>query len=164
MVEVQIAGVGKRTLIEVFGTVFPVMLCESIRGFMELFSSHGLPEKKASAEYVMKKADCVEAEMWDMILGPEMWNIFSSTLGDMDIKYLPLLFTKLCEVEGDEFCEFLEEVFGKTKRGQEIMQEFVSEVADEIDYEEFEDSLGMKNTDKNMIADEYLTPEDLDLI
>ena len=32
------------------------------------------------------------------------------------------------------------------------------------DYEEFEDSLGMKNTNKNMIADEYLTPEDLDLI
>ena len=135
-----------------------------IPGFMELFSSHGLPEKKTSAEYIMKKVDCVESEMWDMILGPEMWNIFSSALGDMDMKYLPLLFTKLCEMEGDEFCEVFEEVLGKTKRGQELMHEFVLEVTDEIDYEEFEDSLGMKNMDKNMIADEYLTPEDLDLL
>ncbi len=164
MVDVRIAGVGKRTLIEAYGTTFPVMLCESIRGFMELFSSHGLPEKKAAAEYVMKKADCVESEMWDMILGPEMWNIFSSAVGDMDIKYLPSLFTKLCELSGDEFCEIMQEVFGKTKNGKAIMEEFVSDVMDEIDYEEFEDSLGMKNTSKNMIADEYLTPEDLDLI
>jgi hypothetical protein len=62
------------------------MLCESIRGFIELFSSHGLPEKKTSAEYVMKKCACVEAEYWNMVLGPEMWNMFVSSLGDMDIK------------------------------------------------------------------------------
>ena len=164
MVEVRIAGPGKRTLIESFGTVFPVMLCESIRGFMELFSSHGLPEKKASAEYVMKKADCVDAEMWAMILGPEMWNIFTSPLGDMDMKYMPLMFTNLCELEGKEFCAVMAEVFGKTKRGKEIMEKFVADVMDEIDYEDFQDSLGMKNMEKNMIADQYLTPEDLDLL
>ena len=164
MVDVRITGPGKRTLIETFATTFPVMLCESIRGFMELFSSHGLPEKKTSAEYVMKKTDCVEAEMWNMILGPGMWDIFSSTLGDMDIKYLPLLFTNFSELGGDEFCEITEEVFGKTRRGKEVMQELVEEVMDEIDYEDFEDSLGMKNTSKNMISDEYLTPEELDLI
>ena len=164
MVEVKLCGPGKRTLIEAFGTTFPVMLCESIRGFMELFSSHGLPEKKSSAEYVMKKADFVEAEMWCMILGPEMWNIFSDSFGDMDVKYLPLLFTKLSELPGEEFCEMMAEVFGKTRRGKEMMMELVDEVIDEIDYEDFEDSLGMKNTKKNMISDEYLTPEDLDLI
>lgn len=164
MVEVRIAGPGKRTLIESFGTVFPVMLCESVRGFMELFSSHGLPEKKASAEYVMKKADCVEAEMWAMILGPEMWNIFASTIGDMDMKYMPLLFTNLCKLDGDEFCEIMQEVLGRTKNGKSIMEDFVANVMDEIDYEDFEDALGMKNMEKNMISDEYLTPEDLDLI
>ena len=164
MVEVRIAGPGKRTLIESFGTVFPVMLCESIRGFMELFSSHGLPEKKVSAEYVMKKADCVEAEMWAMILGPEMWNIFASTIGDMDMKYMPLLFTNLCKLDGDEFCEIMQEVLGRTKNGKSIMEDFVANVMDEIDYEDFEDALSMKNMDKNMISDEYLTPEDLDLI
>ena len=55
MVNVRISGPGKRPLIESYGTVFPVMLCESIRGFMELFSTHGLPEKKELAEYIMKK-------------------------------------------------------------------------------------------------------------
>ena len=45
-----------------------------------------------------------------------------------------------------------------------MMMSIVGEVVNEIDYDDFEDALGMKNTDKNMISDEYLTPEDLDLI
>ena len=164
LVEVRMSGIGKRTLVESFGTIFPVMLCESIRGFMELFSSHGLPEKKTSAEYVMKKCDCVEAEVWNMILGPEMWNIFVSTLGDMDIKYLPLLFTRINELDADEFCEIMEEVFGKTKNGKGIMEDFVADVIDEIDYEDFEDSVAMKNVNKNLISEKYMTVEELDAI
>ena len=164
MVDVRISGPGKRPLIESFGTVFPVMLCESIRGFMELFSTHGLPDKKSSAEYIMKKTDCVEGEMWNMILGPEMWNIFSESVGDLDIKYLPLLFTRLSELNVDEFTEIMQEVFGRTRSGKEMMQKFVENVVDEIDYEDFEDSIGMKNLNKNMISDAYLTPEDLDLL
>ena len=164
MVNVRISGPGKRPLIESYGTVFPVMLCESIRGFMELFSTHGLPEKKELAEYIMKKTDCVEGEMWNMILGPEMWNIFSESVGDLDIKYLPLLFTRLSELNADDFTEIMQEVLGKTRIGRDMMKEFVGNVVDEIDYEDFEDSLGMKNLQKNMISDEYLTPEELDLI
>ena len=164
LVEVHMAGIGKRTLIESYGTIFPIMLCESIRGFMELFSSHGLPEKKTSAEYVMKKCDCVEAEYWNMVLGPEMWNMFVSSLGDMDIKYLPLLFTRLNELDADEFCEIMQEVFGNTKNGKAIMEDFVANVMDEVDYEDFEDSVAMKNMNKNLISEKYMTVEDLDAI
>ena len=164
MVEARITGPGKRTLIESFGTTFPVLLCESIRGFMELFSSHGLPKKKTSADYVMKKTDNVESEYWNMVLGPEMWNIFMSGIGNMDLKYLPLLFTNISEMDGAEFCDVMAEIFGKTKRGKEILGSFVEEVTDELDYEDFKDSLGLKNMNKNMISDGYLTPEDLDVI
>lgn len=164
MVEVHVAGVGMRTLVESYGTIFPVLLCESIRGFMELFSSHGLPNKKTSAEYVMKKCDCVEAEVWNMILGPEMWNMFVSVMGDMDIKYLPMLFTRISELDAEEFCEIMQEVFGKTRNGKAIMEELVAEVVDEIDYEDFEDSVAMKNMRKNLIAEKYMTVEELDAI
>jgi hypothetical protein len=58
----------------------------------------------------------------------------------------------------------MQEVLGRTKNGKSIMEDFVANVMDEIDYEDFEDALSMKNMDKNMISDEYLTPEDLDLI
>ena len=102
--------------------------------------------------------------MWNMILGPEMWNIFSESVGDLDIKYLPLLFTRLSELNADDFTEIMQEVLGKTRIGRDMMKEFVGNVVDEIDYEDFEDSLGMKNLQKNMISDEYLTPEELDLI
>jgi hypothetical protein len=75
-----------------------------------------------------------------------------------------LLFTRLSELNADDFTEIMQEVLGKTRIGRDMMKEFVENVVDEIDYEDFEDSLGMKNLQKNMISDEYLTPEELDLI
>ena len=112
----------------------------------------------------MKKTDNVESEYWNMVLGPEMWNIFMSGIGNMDLKYLPLLFTNISEMDGAEFCDVMAEIFGKTRRGKEILGSFVEEVMDELDYEDFKDSLGLKNMNKNMISDGYLTPEDLDVI
>lgn len=164
MVFVKMTGIGERTLIESYGTVFPVLLCESIRGFMELFAAHGLPKRKDAAEYVIKKSDFAEAELWDMIIGPGMWELFTESIGSVEMKYLPLLFTRLSELPGDEFSEIMQEVFGATRRGKEIMGEFVEEVMEDLEYEDFEDSLAMKNTKKNMIVSEYMSPEELDLL
>lgn len=164
LVEVRIAGVGKRTLIESYGKIFPVMLSESIRGFMELFASHGLPEKKESADYVMKKADNVENDVYNMIIAQGVWNdVFSPLINDMGMKYLPLWFTRICELPGNEFCETMAEVFAGTSLGKSFIENTISEIIDEVDYDEFEDSLAMKNMNKNMISDSYLTPEDLDM-
>lgn len=165
LVEVRVAGVGKRTLIESYGTIFPVLLSESIRGFLELFASHGLPENKEAAEYIMKKTDNVESDVYNMIVGPGIWaDVFLPLFDEVSIKYLPLWFTKISELDGGEFCEIMQEVFGNTRSGTDIMQDLMRNVVDEIDYEDFEDSLAMKNMNKNMISDEYLTPEELDLI
>ncbi len=164
MVDVRITGVGKRTLIESTGIIFPVLLCESIRGFMELFSSHGLPEIKEHAEFVLKKTDCVEGEMWNMILGPGLWEKFSQSIEDMDLAYFPLFFTRLSEIDGEDFCEIMEEVFAGTQRGEDILSDIYSEVTDEVDYDDFMDTIQMKNTEKNMISEKYLKPEDLDTI
>ena len=163
MVFVKVGGVGERTLVEAYGTVFPIMLCESIKGFMELFSSHGLPRKKEAAEYVMKKTDFAQAEVWDSILGPGMWGVLSETLGDLDMKYFPLLFTRLSEMPGTEFIPFMQEVFANTRKGKEEMSDFVESVIEELEYEDFEDGLAMKNVNKNMIS-EYFSPEELDTL
>ena len=100
-----------------------------------------------------------------MIVGPGIWtDVFLPLFDEVSIKYLPLWFTKISELDGGEFCEIMQEVFGNTRSGADIMQDLIHNVVDEIDYEDFEDSLAMKNMNKNMISDEYLTPEELDLI
>jgi hypothetical protein len=44
------------------------------------------------------------------------------------------------------------------------MEDFVANVMDEVDYEDFEDSVAMKNMNKNLISEKYMTVEDLDAI
>ena len=77
------------------GVVFPVLLSELIRGFMELFSAHGLPKERDRAEYVLKKADYLKAEPWQMRIGPYMWNIFTGYFEDTDTGDMPYIYQTL---------------------------------------------------------------------
>ena len=42
-VEVELGRVGEKTVINAQGIIFPFLLNETLRGFFELFASHGLP-------------------------------------------------------------------------------------------------------------------------
>ena len=50
--------------------IFPILLTESIRGILELSASFGLPDEQDLSNQVMKIADSLEYEPWDMRLGP----------------------------------------------------------------------------------------------
>lgn len=160
-VRVKLGSPGERTTIESYGDIFPVLLAESIRGFMELFASHGLPQEKSAAEFVMKKADFAAAEPWDMRLGPVMWNTIVNNVGDLETKYLPAFFMKLTELDGDNFARVMSEILSETKEGETILHSIADEAKEEIDYEDFEDSLSQKNLDKNMMTDEYIRADEL---
>ena len=162
-VRVKLGAPGERTTIESYGNIFPVLLAESIRGFMELFASHGLPKDKAMADFIVKKADFAAAEPWDMRLGPVMWKSITDNIGNLETRYLPAFFTKLTELDGDNFAAVMAEILGETEYGGEILQSMADEVRDEIDYEDFEDDIAMKNLDKNMLSDEYLRPDELEI-
>ena len=64
---------GEVPIIEAKAWVFPVLIHEIVKGVMELLSSHGLPQDEKIREYVIGKADYVEAEPWDMRMGPAIW-------------------------------------------------------------------------------------------
>lgn len=163
LVRVNLGNGIKRTAIEAYGKNFPILLCESIRGFMELFASHGLPEEKSEAEFVMKKADFLAAEPWDMRLGPVMWKSLVSAIGGVESTFLPSIFMKLTSLPATDFFHIMSEILAETEEGDEIMSSIAEEAKHDIDYDDFCDTLAQKNMDKNMIADEYLSESDLDM-
>ena len=159
-VEVKLGSPEHRTEIKSQGIVFPLLLGETIRGFMELFSAHGLPKDKDKARYILRKADFLMAEPWDLRLGVPLWEKISKNIDDT--RTIPFLFTHICELDCKDFNSLLKEVFANTKKGNETIRNLVEEIKHKREYSEFIQNIQRKNVDTSLISDGYFTPEELD--
>lgn len=155
-VEVHLGMENEKTLINVDGIIFPYVLNELIRGLFELFSSHGLPNDNKKAEYIIKQADFLLAEPWDLRIGVPLWNILNSQ--KMETKIMPYFFTLLCELPVDEFNDKLREVFAKTKKGKQIIEDLVNQAKE---FYNDNDIPQMPNNSENVLNDGYLSLDDL---
>lgn len=162
VVNVSLGNDENKSTIQVQAIIFPILLSESIKGFMELFVSHGLPNKKEMASYVIKKADFLLAEPWDMRLGKTLWNILYEAMGEIEISVLPNIINDIVELPCHDFFDLMKEIFGKTKRGREMISDIITNTIHDVEYHDFEQDLIQKRNDNNsIISDEYFTPEEL---
>ena len=58
--------------IKVRAAMFPVLVHELIKGVMEIFAIQGMPE--VGAREIMSSEDTPEKEIWDLRLGPSIWD------------------------------------------------------------------------------------------
>ena len=154
-VEVHLGGVGEKTTIKAQGIIFPLLLQETIKGLFELFSAHGLPSNKEKAMFVVKKADFVLAEPWDLRFGVTLWNkIFG---GVEDTNMIPYMFTSLIKQSNEEFSASVKEILSNTKKGNEIIDQLMSDAEYDNGYQQFTNRINAKNIDKSLIKDSYFT-------
>ena len=157
-VEVHLGGVGERTTIKAQGIIFPLLLQETIKGLFELFSAHGLPQNKEKAVYVVKKADFVLAEPWDMRFGVGLWNLIFGRIEDTNM--IPYMFTKLIKMPTEEFNAAVKEILSKTKKGDEIINTLMQAAEYDNGYQQFTNRINAKNVDKSLIQDSYFNGAD----
>lgn len=167
-VDVRLGNDIQQSTIDAKGIIFPIMLNESIKGFLELFAAHGLPEKKEDALYVIKKADFLLAEPWDMILGKPLWDMLINkikSISDNPIEIgLPFIFTEIVSLSVDEFHSFMKEIFANTKKGKSLIKNMIDFILHEKNKDDFNDYLNNKNSNISIIEDEeYFLPEELNL-
>ena len=115
------------------GVNFPVLVHEIIKGVMEVFSLHGLPED-GSAQDVIASEDTLEKEVWDIRLGPGIW----SRVRDMFPEEILLdenqrelqnyLLMAIFKLEARNFLVFFKEVLEGTERGQSMMNQLMDGV------------------------------------
>lgn len=148
------------------GIVFPILLSETIKGILELSISHGLPEDKTKAMYVISKSDFKLAEIWDMRIGVPLWNLIAEeieSLGynaeEIGINFI-LMYLSMMDV--NDFNKSMKEIFAKTKKGKEILKSLLDEISYNKEKDDFDDYLFKKNSELNIINDEDLfLPEEL---
>lgn len=135
--------------------IFTTLLYETVKGVMELLSSHGLPDDRTSAEYIIGQADFLLAENWDKRFGVGMWDILMDTIKHENMNILPAAFVELISIPTDNFDKVMREVFAKTKKGKQIIEDLVSGISTDSKFNEIDNSLSVDNDE------EFFTPEEL---
>ena len=137
---------------------FPVLIHELVKGVMEILSAHGLPKEPGVAKYAMGKADFMNAETWDMRLGPPIWEKFLESIPPEHFALKHHVYIELVALPVDEFNEVMREIMLGTRSGKAKVQEIIDEVIDELKSDEFDDAMS------HISDDDFFTPEDLDNI
>ena len=168
-VEVKLGKNGKKTEIHSQGVIFPYLLRDTFRGLLELFSAHSLPKNSKKAMYIIKKADFLVAEPWDLRLGKGFVDMLHDSLTKKYQTHLlfkpskiPFFFSRLCQLKTDEFNSVMKNFLLGTKKGNIIAKEMDAEITHNIDYQKFKDRIQQKNIKTSVINDGDFSKEELD--
>lgn len=159
--EVRLGNDEYKTTIDVQGTIFPILVIETIKGLMELFVSHGLPKNRKKAMQVLNQTDFIKAEPWNMRIGPELWKLFTMSFNDIDTKELPFLLKRISKLEINKFNFLMKEIFAKTKKGKEIMSLICNKAKNDMDYNRFINKMDKMKINKSVITDEFIHQDEL---
>lgn len=162
-VSVRLGGDTKRIDIESTGIIFPFLLRETIRGFMELFSSHGLPSDNERAMEIIRRSDFMVAEPWDIRLGIVLWDKFWN-VNEFGSRTIPYYFRSVCEMGISEFNSFIKEQMLKTKRSKKMMLDLISAIYADKEREKFVGRMKKKQLDQAVIDDGDMSVDDLDSV
>lgn len=170
-VEVHLGTRGEKTTIKVQGIIFPFLLREAVRGLFEVFSSHGLPENKRRAQAIIRRADFILAEPWDMRFGGMLYSKIFSLVEERDV--IPYMFMNLVSLDTENFNKFMKDVLSDSNSGEKAVNWLYS-VSSEDMYDDSSlekepsdgDSRGVINddsySDEQVVSESYLSPEELD--
>ena len=144
-----------KTTIKAQGIIFPLLFHEAIKGLFELFSAHGLPKDREKAQYIIRKADFVLAEPWDLRLGVGLWRMIFG--GVEDTNMIPYMFTSFVKIPTDEFNLSVKEILSNTEKGNEIINALMTDAEYDNGYQQFTNRINARNVDKSLIQDSYFT-------
>lgn len=161
IVEVNLGNDEIKTTINAQGVIFPILLCELIRGFFELFISHGLPKNRQKTLEVLNKTDYLKSEIWDMRIGPSLWKLFSSSINNINSKELPYLLKRISSLDIKKFNFLMREIFAKTKKSKNIMSLLTKKAKNDMEYYHFANKMDKMKLDKSIITDEYIQYNEL---
>ena len=154
-VETHLGMGDEKTTINVQGIIFPLLLQETIKGLFELFSAHGLPTDREKAKYIVRKADFVLAEPWDLRLGVGLWKrVFGKV---QDTNMIPYMFTNLVSLSEEEFTITMKEILSNTQRGNKLIDDLMQSAEYDSGYQQFQNRINAKNLDRSLIKDSYFT-------
>lgn len=161
-VTVKLGSTNKLTHIESVALCYPILLFQTLKGLFELFISHGLPSDLKQATFIIDQADSLKNEQYFIVMGPIVWNGIMDILhnNEVDTEVVPHIISSISEISSDDIKSIFKEILFKTKKGSYEMENIISSIIEDMDYEDFEDRLQQKRNERDIIIDNEFISED----
>ena len=142
------------------GINFPVLVHELIKGVLELFAIQGRPEDEETYDEVESSEDTLEKEMWDLRLGPAIYDRLRSQFPediviDENKKELQnYLLVEIFKLPAKKFLVFMREVLQGTEKGKRLMNELMEGINRMFNDQAYEDAVSVFRNDLEDVSDE----------
>ena len=128
------------------GLFFPILVHEIVKGVYEAMGTQGLPDDPKAAEMVMASQDTLPYEIWDLRLGPVIWEKFTEAYPDKlyedDMREIQnYLFSRFSALTTEEFFEVAKMIMSGSDEGKQIVSRMVDEIIDELKSQDYEDAM-----------------------
>jgi hypothetical protein len=140
------------------GINFPVLVHELIKGVLEVLGGWGQtgeyqnPQDRAMTNKVMELEDTLEKEMWDLRLGPAIWDRVRTAFPEEVLmengkELQNYLFMNVFQLPAKEFLVLMREVISNSETGKGLLSNMLEGIKKMLNDEEYEDAMGQFNND-----------------
>jgi len=148
------------------GVNFPILVHELIKGVMELFAVQGRPTDEEgnvdldSWSEISGSEDTLEKEIWDLRLGPAIWDRIrsqypESILTDENkIELQNYLLVEIFKLPPKQFLVLMREVISGSENGKRLMNELVDGIDKLFKDQDYQDAIEAFNENLNDITDD----------
>ena len=130
------------------GLMFPILVHELYKGVMEYVSAHGLPSDPDMAKEVIGMEDTLPAEVWDLRLGPVIWEKFLEVYPDdffdedEQKRIKNYFYFKFVSLEAEQFLSLAKEILSGSQKGKDQVKKMIDEIVNQLKQEDYEDASG----------------------
>lgn len=148
------------------GINFPVLVHELIKGVLELFAIQGRPEDEDTYDEVESSEDTLEKEMWDLRLGPAIWDRLRNqfpediVIDENKRELQNYLLVEIFKLPAKKFLVFMREVLQGTENGKRLMNELMDGINKMFNDQAYEDAVSVFRSDLEDVTDES-EPDDI---
>jgi hypothetical protein len=118
----------------------------------EVLGTSGLPDDPKAAEMVMGQTDTLPYEVWDLRLGPVIWDKFTAAYPDKlyedDMREIQnYFFSRFSALSTDQFFEMARLILSGSEEGKKLVSDMVNEIISELKQQEYDDAMSQYRDD-----------------
>ena len=146
------------------GVNFPVLVHELIKGVLEMLGVHGqkvgynqTPQEKEMFKKVSELEDTVEKELWDLRLGPAIWDRIRESFPEEVLlengkELQNYLFMNIFKLPAKEFLVLMREVISNSDEGKNLLSNMLDGIKKMLNDEEYEEAMDEFNNNLDTVA------------
>ena len=141
---------------------FPILLHELIKGIKEYLGAYSMDDLSPDqADKVVELEDTLDKEIWDLRLGPAIWDRFRASypediLMDEDKKFLQnALYTEFVTMDARTLLALANDVMVGSNRGKIVLQQLVDGIIERMKGEDAEEAMESFRNSMEEIEDDF---------